>query len=237
MTSDDLTREVIADVYCFDNNSNGEKCVLLDAHVNYPRCIYGYRMCGAWSLVHEVPFTLQKHVKITSSDKTRYCFANKAVPGETARNFFFAKKMSLLPDQQMLINVPIQSTKCSKEEMFNLYVDSKVCIGGVYCPTCKNEKCVYISTNLVSTTVRSAQPAVRCLILLSRNKSQHWPNLVEMVHNVLKKRTSLDYGKSCLILKNFLSQWQSTATEAEPKKDEITPYMAWTCWGPICWEN
>ena len=46
----------------------------------------------------------------------------------------------------MLIDVPFQSTKYGKKE---LCLDDKVleAIGGMYCPTCRNEKCVYISTN------------------------------------------------------------------------------------------
>ena len=52
----------------------------------------------------------------------------------------------MLPDKQMFINVPFQSTKYGKKE---LRVDHKVreTIGDVYCPTCRKEKCVYISTN------------------------------------------------------------------------------------------
>ena len=68
--------------------------------------------------------------------------------------------MNLVPNKQLLPNVPFQSTKHRKKE---LSVDNKEqdTIGDVYCPTCRNEKDVYISTNkrLVSTTVKSAKPA------------------------------------------------------------------------------
>ena len=54
--------------------------------------------------------------------------------------------MNLLPNKQLLLKVPFQSTKYRKKE---LCADNKVRepIGEVYCPTCRNEKCVYISTN------------------------------------------------------------------------------------------
>ena len=46
----------------------------------------------------------------------------------------------MLPDKQIFIKVPFQSTKYGKKE---LCVDDKVreAIGDVYCPTCRNEKC------------------------------------------------------------------------------------------------
>ena len=58
--------------------------------------------------------------------------------------------MNLLPDKQLFPNVPFQSAKYRKKE---LCVDNKVraTIGDVYCPTCRNEKCVYISTNTTTS--------------------------------------------------------------------------------------
>ena len=54
--------------------------------------------------------------------------------------------MNLVLNRQLLLNVPFQSTKYRKKE---LCVVNKVreTIGDVYCPTCRKEKCVYISTN------------------------------------------------------------------------------------------
>ena len=68
--------------------------------------------------------------------------------------------MNLVPNKQLSPNVPFQSTKHRKKE---LYVDNKVreTTGDVYCPTCRNEKCVYIQPikRLISTTVKSAKLA------------------------------------------------------------------------------
>ena len=53
--------------------------------------------------------------------------------------------MNLFHNKQLFNKVPFQSTKYSKKE---LSAENKVqeTIGAVYCPTCRNEKCVYIST-------------------------------------------------------------------------------------------
>ena len=52
----------------------------------------------------------------------------------------------MLPDKQFLLNAPFQSTKNRKKE---LCVDNKVreVVGDMYCPTCRNEKCVFLSAN------------------------------------------------------------------------------------------
>ena len=54
--------------------------------------------------------------------------------------------MNLVPNKQRLLNVLFQSTKFRKTE---LCVDNKVreTIGDGFCRTCRNEKCVYISSN------------------------------------------------------------------------------------------
>ena len=106
---------------------NREKCEPLGGYVTTPRSIYVCGKCGAWLFVHIVPFTLQEHVKTTKTDKTRF--------------FFAKKKMNLVPEKQVLLNVPIQSTKYRRKEMCVYNIKT---IGDVYCPTCP--KCVYIST-------------------------------------------------------------------------------------------
>ena len=121
-------QEVIGDVYCPGEFClNREKCESIGGYVTTPRSIYGCGKCGAWLFVHKVPFKLQEHVKTTKTDKIR---------------FFFAKKMLL--DKQLFINVPFQSTKYGKKEVC---VGNIKTIGDEYCPTCRNEKCVYISTS------------------------------------------------------------------------------------------
>ena len=71
-------QDVIGDVYCPGEFClNREKCESIGGYVTTPRSIYGCGNCGAWLFVHEVPFTLQKHVKTTKTDKTRFFFAKE----------------------------------------------------------------------------------------------------------------------------------------------------------------
>ena len=118
--------------------------------------------------------TLQEHVKTTKTDKTR---------------FFFAKKeMDLLPDKQLLLNVPFQSTNYRKKE---LCVDNNVqeTIGDVYCPTCRNEKCVYISTKK-TTSFYDCKKCKACCHVLNipfKDQNQQLSRLAVMENNALQK--------------------------------------------------
>ena len=141
-------QEVIGDVYCPAKSClKREKCKSIGGYVTTPRSIYGCDNCGAWLFVHKVPFKLQEHVKTTKTDKTR---------------FFFAKKdVTMLPDKQLFINAPFQSTKYGKKE---LCVDNKVreTIGDVYFQHVEMKSVFTFQPKkqLVSTTVKSARPAV-----------------------------------------------------------------------------
>ena len=77
-------QDVLEDVYCPGECClNKEKCKSIGGYVTTPRSIYGCGKCGAWLFVHKVPFTLQKHVKTTQTDKTLFFFAKKDVTGQT----------------------------------------------------------------------------------------------------------------------------------------------------------
>ena len=58
--------------------------------------------------------------------------------------------MNLVPNKQLLFNVPLKSIKYRKKKLSG---DKKFqeTIGYVHCPTCRNEKCVYISTNKMTS--------------------------------------------------------------------------------------
>ena len=68
--------------------------------------------------------------------------------------------MNLVPNKQLLLNIPFQSTKYGNKE---LCVDNKVreTIGDVFCPTCRKKSVFTFQPikRLVSTTVKSARPA------------------------------------------------------------------------------
>ena len=72
----------------------------------------------------------------------------------------------MLPDKQLFINVPFQSTKYGKKE---LCVDNIKTIGDVYCPTCP--KCV--ETNKITSFYDCSKPAVTFWIILLRTKNRH----------------------------------------------------------------
>ena len=123
-------QDVIGDVYCPGKCCfNREKCESLGGYVTTPRSIYACGKCGAWLFVHKVPFMVQEHAKTTKTDKTR---------------FFLLEKDEFGTQQQLLPYDPLQSTKYRKKE---LCVDNQVqkTIGDVYCPTCRNEKCVHFN--------------------------------------------------------------------------------------------
>ena len=73
--------------------------------------------------------------------------------------------MNLVPNKQLFFKVPFQSTKYRKKELF---VDSKVreSIGDVYCPTCRNENCVYISTKK-TTSIYDCKKCKTCCNVLN----------------------------------------------------------------------
>ena len=61
------------------------------------------------------------------------------------QNTFFLceKKMNLLPDEQLFVDVPFHPIKKRKKEIC-VVNEVQETIGEVYCPTCRNEKCVYL---------------------------------------------------------------------------------------------
>ena len=110
---------------------------------------------------------------------------------KNAQNTFFLcqKKMNLVPNKQLLLSVSFQSTKYRKKE---LCVDNKVreTVGGVYCPTCRNEKCVYISTNKTTSfyDYKKCKTCCNVLNILLRTKNRQLCCLALMVHIVLQER-------------------------------------------------
>ena len=157
---------------------------------------------------------LQEHVKTTKTDKTRF--------------FFSKKKMNMVPNKQPLLNVPFQSTKFRKKE---LCVDNKVreTIGYVYCPTCRNEKCVYISTKKTTSFYDCIKSKACCHVLNIPFKDQK-PTFMLFGGDdtyCFVRKTSRDYEKekSSLVLKKFLRQSQPSTSELETKKGKSSPNL------------
>ena len=75
----------------------------------------------------------------------------------------------MLHDKQLFNKVPFQSTKYKKKD---LCVDNIKTIGDVYCPTCRNEKCVYISTNKTTSFYDCKKCKACCHVLKIPFKDQ-----------------------------------------------------------------
>ena len=136
--------------------------------------------------------------------------------------------MNLVPNKQLLLNAPFQSAKYGKKE---LYVDNKVreAIGDVCCPTCRNEKCVYISTNK-TTSFYDCKKCKSCCNVFNIPFEDQKPTILlfggDGTHCFAIK-TSRDYekGKTSPFLKRFLRQSQSSTSEPEPNKVKMSPNM------------
>ena len=104
--------------------------------------------------------------------------------------------MNLVPNKQILLNVPFQSTKYRKKE---LRVDNKVrkTIGEVYCPTGRKEKCVCISTKKTTSFYDCKKCKASCNVLNIPFKEQKLTIMLfggDGTHCFARK-TSRDYEK------------------------------------------
>ena len=128
----------------------------------------------------------------------------------------------MVPDKHVLLNVPFQSTKYGKKE---LCVDNKVqeTIGDVYCPTSRNEKCVYISTNKMNSFY-DCKKCKACRHVLNIPFKDQKPTIMlfggDGTHCFARK-TKHDYKEPSPFLKKFLRQSQSPT----PKKVKTSPNM------------
>ena len=130
----------------------------------------------------------------------------------------------MLPDKQFLLNAPFQSTKYGKKE---LCVDIKVreTIGDVYCPTCRTEKCVYLSTNKTTSFYDCKNCKACCNVMNIPFRDQKPTIMLFGGFHCFARKTSSDYEKPSPFLKRFLRQSQPSTSEHEPKKDKSSPKM------------
>ena len=156
---------------------------------------------------------------------TRACKDDK-----NRQNTFFlrSKKMKLVSNKQLLLNVPFQSTKYRKKE---LCVDNKVqeTIGDVYCPTSRIEKCVYVSTNKTTSFYDCRKCKACCNVLNTPFKDQKLTIMLfgsDGTHCFARK-ASRDYEKEkpSPNLKIVLRQSDPSTSDSETKKAEVIPLM------------
>ena len=204
--------DVIGDVFCPGKMCfNWENCESLDVYVTTPRSIYVWGMRRAWLFVDKILFIVQKHVKTTKTEKTRFSFANKGW-------------ISYSTNKCSLWSHFIQSNIERKN-----YVDNKVqeTIADVNCPICRNGKCVYFSTNKTSGFYDCKKWKACCHVLNILSKDQKpligffCSDGTHCLHeSPVGKRKTISF------LKNFLRQSQSSTHEVEPEKSKFVPSMA-----------
>ena len=143
---------------------------------------------------------------------------------QTKHAFSLLKKM--LHNKQLYNKVPFQSNKYRKKE---LCVDSIKTIGNMYCPTCRSEKYVYISTKKTTNFYDCKKCKACCHVLNVPFKDQK-PTIMLLGGDgthCFARKTSRDYEKEepSPFLKKFLRQSQPSTSEREPKKDKSSPNM------------
>ena len=132
----------------------------------------------------------------------------------------------MLPDKQLFIDVPFQSTKYRKKEMC---VDNKVreIIRDVFCPTCRSEKCVYLST-IKTTSFYDCKKCKACCNVLNIPFNDQKPTIMlfggDGTHCFARK-TSHDYERPSPFSKKFLHQSQPSTSEPVPKKVKKSPNL------------
>ena len=134
--------------------------------------------------------------------------------------------MNLLHDKQLFNKNPFQLTKYRKKD---LCVDNIKTIRVVYCPTCRNEKCVYTSTNKTTSFYDCKKCKACCHVLNISCRDQKRTIVLfggDSTHCFARK-TSRDYENP--FLKKFLRQSHSSA----PKKGKLSPNMEEICSLPI----
>ena len=135
--------------------------------------------------------------------------------------------MNLVPNKQLLLNVPFESTKYRKKE---LCVDNKERLLEMCCPTCRNEKCVCISINK-ATIFYDCKKCKACCHVLNIPLKDQKPTIISLGGDgtqCFARKTSRDCEKEkpSPFLKNFFAQSQSNTSEPEPEKAEVIPFMA-----------
>ena len=137
--------------------------------------------------------------------------------------------MNLVPNTKLLLNVPFNKPN----------VETKYCVWttkykrllemSTYCPTCRNEKGVYISNNKTTSFYDCEKCKACCHVLNIPFMDQ---KLTLMLFSgdgtqCLPRKTSRHYEKKpSPFLQKFLHLSQPSTSEPEPKKAEVMPFVA-----------
>ena len=174
-----------------------------------------------WKVLSLVVCSSQSSLSVTK--------ANKEDKNRQNTLFLFKENMNLVPNKQLLVNAPFQSTIYRKKK---LCVDNKVqeTVGDVYCPTCRNEKCVYILSKRATSFCDYKKCKACCHVLNIHFKDQK-PTISffggDSTHR-FSTNTSRDYEKEkpSHFLRNFSGNHNQAHPNPNQKKVEVIPFMA-----------
>ena len=135
--------------------------------------------------------------------------------------------MNLVPNKQLLLNVLFQSTNYRKKE---LSVDNKVreAIGDVYCPTCRNEKCVYISTNITTSFYDCKKCKACCHVLNNPFKDQKPTNMLfggDGTHCLTRETSRDNENETISVFEEISPPITTKHIRTWTKKGQMSPNM------------
>ena len=217
-------QDVVGDVYCPSKYCfNREKCEFLDGFVTTRRLIYCSWKNGAWLFVHQILFMLQEHVKTTKTNRMRFFFARKRWTWYPTINYYLLSHF----------NQPnIDRKNC-------VWTTKYKTIRDVFCPICRNEKCVYVSAIKTTSSYDCTKCKACCKVLNIPFKDQKRTIMLFGGDSTycFARKTSRDYEqeKPSPFLKRFLRQSQSRTSEPEPKKLRMSPNLEKTYPFPTDW--
>ena len=100
-------------------------------------------------------------------------------------------------------------------------------IGDVYCPTCRDVNCVYISTNENDYDFKKCKAGCHVLNILFKDQKSTITLFGGDGTHCFARKTSRDYEKEnpSPFLRKLLRQSDPSASEPEPRKAEVIPFI------------
>ena len=132
--------------------------------------------------------------------------------------------MNLLHVKELFNEVPFHLTKYRKKE---LCVHNIKTIGDVFCPTFRNEKCVYLSNKKTTSFYDCKKWKACCNVLNIPFKDQKPTTMLfggDGTH-CFKRKTSRDYEKPSPFLEDFSANQNQAHPNLNQKKMKMSPNM------------
>ena len=213
-------------VYIFEESPKSIQDNIGDVYCPVKFCfnIQQREMCISWQLCNnsEIHLWLWKvwSLNICSQSPIYVTIARKDDTNRQNTLFLCWKMMNLVPNRQLLLNVPFQPNKYTRKD---LWVDNKVqkTIGDVCIFLHKEMKSVFTFQPIkrpVSTTVKSEKADSMFWIILLRTKNRQLCCFVVMVHIVLQKRRVVTTKKKSHL--HFWRNFSANHNQADPNLNQ-----------------